>query len=169
MLAPLHSAIDRGEHESISSCYYMKIQNIHSWQCAPPGLISHNERACDYASFSVLSNILQKVLSKRITSAINENIKSSLKPWSGTTANHNLHMYSSGERNQEQRKTKVSFGSTTIWALELQRSVKRHIASRDKAMLNSEEIKPIALAVIELCLSEGISQSDSQLISRKIY
>ena len=32
----------------------------------------------------------------------------------------------------------------------------------DKATLNSEEIKPIALAVIELHLSEGISQSVSQ-------
>ena len=29
--------------------------------------------------------------------------------------------------------------------------------SRDEAMLNSEEINPIALAIIELCLSEGIS------------
>jgi len=30
--------------------------------------------------------------------------------------------------------------------------------------LNSEEIKPVAIAIIELCLSEGISQS----VSRKI-
>jgi len=30
--------------------------------------------------------------------------------------------------------------------------------SRDKAMLNSKKIKPIALAVIELRLSEGIRQ-----------
>jgi len=34
--------------------------------------------------------------------------------------------------------------------------------SRDEATLNSEETKPIALAVTELRLSEGISQSDSQ-------
>ena len=34
-------------------------------------------------------------------------------------------------------------------------------------MLNSEEIKPIALAVIELRLSEGVSQPDSQSASRK--
>jgi len=33
------------------------------------------------------------------------------------------------------------------------------LASWDKAMLNSEGIKSIALAVIELRLSEGISQS----------
>jgi len=31
-------------------------------------------------------------------------------------------------------------------------------------MLNSEEIKPIALAAIELCLSEGISRSVSQSV-----
>jgi len=32
--------------------------------------------------------------------------------------------------------------------------------SRDEATLNSEEIKPIALAIIKLHLSEGISQSE---------
>jgi len=37
---------------------------------------------------------------------------------------------------------------------------------QDEAMLNSGEIKPIALAVIELRLSVGISQSDSQLVSQ---
>ena len=34
--------------------------------------------------------------------------------------------------------------------------------SRDEAMLNSEEIKSIVLAVIKLRLSEGISQIVSQ-------
>ena len=34
--------------------------------------------------------------------------------------------------------------------------------SLDKAMSNSERIKPVALAVIELRLSEDISQSVSQ-------
>ena len=33
-------------------------------------------------------------------------------------------------------------------------------------MFNSEEIKPIALVVIELRLSEGISQSDSQSVEK---
>ena len=36
------------------------------------------------------------------------------------------------------------------------------------AMLNSEEIKSIALVVIELCLSEGISQSDSQSVEKSV-
>ena len=37
--------------------------------------------------------------------------------------------------------------------------------SRDEAMLNSEKIKPVVLAVIELCLPEGISR----LVSRKFH
>ena len=34
---------------------------------------------------------------------------------------------------------------------------------------NSEKIKPVALAVIELHLSEGISQLLSQLVGRKFH
>ena len=30
--------------------------------------------------------------------------------------------------------------------------------SPDEVMLNSEEIKPVAIAIINLCLSEGISK-----------
>ena len=37
----------------------------------------------------------------------------------------------------------------------------------DEATLNSEEIKPVAIAIIELCLSEGISKGVGQSISRK--
>jgi len=39
--------------------------------------------------------------------------------------------------------------------------------SWDKATLNSGEIKPIALAVIELCLSEGIRLSVSHIVSQQ--
>jgi len=53
-----------------------------------------------------------------------------------------------------------------VQALELLR-----LASLDEATLNSEEIKPAAIAIIELRLSEGIreggSQSVSQSVSRK--
>ena len=38
---------------------------------------------------------------------------------------------------------------------------------RAEAMSNSEKIKPGALAVIELRLSEGISQSVTQSVTRK--
>ena len=34
--------------------------------------------------------------------------------------------------------------------------------SPDEATLNSEEIKPVAIATIELCLSEGISKGVSE-------
>ena len=39
--------------------------------------------------------------------------------------------------------------------------------SLDEAKLNSEETKAVAIAVIELCLSEGISKGVSQSVSRK--
>ena len=38
---------------------------------------------------------------------------------------------------------------------------------RAEATSNSEKIKPVALAVIELCLSEGISQLLTQPVCRK--
>ena len=38
--------------------------------------------------------------------------------------------------------------------------------SQDEATLNSKEIKPVAIPIIELCLS-GVSNSVSQLVSRK--
>ena len=41
--------------------------------------------------------------------------------------------------------------------------------SRGEAMSNSEKIKPAAIAVIKLCLSEGISQSLTQSVSRKFH
>ena len=37
-----------------------------------------------------------------------------------------------------------------------------------EATLNNEKIKPVALAVIELCLSEGISQSGSQSVEYSV-
>ena len=54
--------------------------------------------------------------------------KPSVKPRSGAAANRYLR--SSGERNGEQRRTKVSFGRTMMQALELQRLAKRHISGR---------------------------------------
>ena len=40
--------------------------------------------------------------------------------------------------------------------------------SWDAATLNSEEIKPVAIAIIELHLSEGISQSDIQSVENSV-
>jgi len=63
----------------------------------------------------------------------------------------------------------VSFGRTMMQAMEL--CGWRKGTSLDETMLNSEEIKPVAIAIIELRLSEriskGVSQSVSQSVSRK--
>jgi len=62
--------------------------------------------------------------------------------------------------------TKEDKGSTmvlTMWLLWLAKGT-----SRDKVTLSSEEIKPVALSIVEACLAEGISQSVSQLIENSI-
>ena len=58
----------------------------------------------------------------------------------------NGHLRGKGERNGIQRKTKVSFGRTMMQAMELLRLAKG--TSPDETMLNSEEIKPVATAII---------------------
>ena len=40
--------------------------------------------------------------------------------------------------------------------------------SRNEAMLNSEEIKPVALGIIKLHLSEGISQSVGRSVGQSV-
>ena len=50
-------------------------------------------------------------------------------------------------------------------ALFVLRYAKRHLS---EATSNSEKIKPIALAIIELHLSEGISQSGSQSVENPL-
>ena len=40
--------------------------------------------------------------------------------------------------------------------------------SWDKATSNSEQIKPVALAIIYLCLSEGIGQAITQSVENSI-
>ena len=59
------------------------------------------------------------------------------------------------KRNGVQKRTKVSFGGTMLQALSCCSWQKG--MSRDDATLNSEEIKPVAITVIELRLSEAIS------------
>ena len=44
-----------------------------------------------------------------------------------------------------------------IQALELLQLAKRHISGQSDVTVNSEEIKPVAIAIIDLCFSEGIS------------
>ena len=55
---------------------------------------------------------------------------------------------------QDEWNTEEDTGKSTKNALYILWYAKRH-----EATLNSEKIKPVALVVIELCLSEGIYQS----------
>ena len=52
----------------------------------------------------------------------------------------------------EHKGEQSSFGKTMMQALKLLRLMKRHV-SRDEATLISEEIKPVAITIIELPLS----------------
>ena len=60
-----------------------------------------------------------------------------------------MHLYGSGERNGTQRRMKVS--PTMMHALWWRKGI-----FRAKAMLNSGEIKPVALIIVELCLAEQL-------------
>ena len=62
------------------------------------------------------------------TSAITAVTKSSMKPRGSATTNR--HIRGSGERNGQQRRTKVSLGRTMIRALKWQWLAKRHISGR---------------------------------------
>jgi len=68
MLAPLHSAIDRGEHKKYLFLYNPIWKYGKSTRDSAPQdrLVTVKRQKGDYALFSVLSNILQNVLSKRI-------------------------------------------------------------------------------------------------------
>ena len=169
ILAPLHSFIEREQHEKTLLATIRKYGRSMHDSAHPYNQWATVKRRRGWLRFvfSIVQHCTENLKQKDSvinTSAITAVTKSSMKPQSGTTANH--HLRGSGERNKEQRRTKVSFGRTMMWALELLRLQKG--TSRDKATLNSEEIKPIALVVIELYLSEGISQSDSQSYSKSV-
>jgi len=78
----------------------------------------------------------------------------------------NRHLHPKGERNGVQRRTKVIFGKPRCehWSY----CGWRKATSRDEATLNSKEIKPIAIAIIELRLPEGISQSVGRSVSQLV-
>ena len=71
-------------------------------------------------------------------------------------ATMNRHLGLSAKRNGTQRRTKVS----PLW-MHCTYSGMPKGTFRDEATSNSEKIKPIALAVVELCLPEGIRQAVS--------
>ena len=89
--------------------------------CAP-GSIDHSEKAKGRLHFVFRVVLHFKECFKRVKHFCNQSItKSSTKPWSGASTNH--HLCGNGERNQEQSRTKVSFGRTMM-QLELQQLAK---------------------------------------------
>ena len=73
----------------------------------------------------------------------------------------NQHFSLSAKMNGTQRRTVVSPRRMHCTYCGMPKGT-----SRAQATLNSEKIKPISLAVIKLCLYEGISQLLSQLVTR---
>ena len=65
--------------------------------------------------------------------------------------------------SKDELDTKEDTGKSILNALYVLRYTKRHLSGQSD--INSEKIKPIALAVIKLRLSDGISQA----ISRKFH
>ena len=61
MLAPLHSIIDKGEHEKYLFLPHGKF--THDSMHPQDQLVTAKRQKGDYASFSELSNIVQNVLS----------------------------------------------------------------------------------------------------------
>ena len=73
----------------------------------------------------------------------------------------NLHLLLSAKMNGTQRRTLVSPRRMHCTYCGMPKGT-----CPTEAMSNSEKIKPVALAIIDLCLSEGIiSQSVSQSVS----
>ena len=76
----------------------------------------------------------------------------------------NCHLRYKGERNGVQRRTNVALEKPRCkhWSCcGWQKGM-----SPDEVMLNSEEIKAVAIVVIELHLSEGISKGVSESVSQ---
>ena len=65
----------------------------------------------------------------------------------------------SAKRNDTQRRTKVNLVS--LWCVHSTSGGLPKGTTPDKATSSSKRFKSVPLGIIELCLSEGISQSDS--------
>ena len=68
--------------------------------------------------------------------------------------------------SKDEWDTKEDTGKSMKNAFYILRYAKRHFSA--EATSNSEKIKPVAFIVIELCLSEGISQSVSQSVENSV-
>ena len=68
------------------------------------------------------------------------------------------------KRNDTQRRAKVN--QISPWCVHSMSGGLPKGITPDKATSSSKRFKSVSLAIIELCLSEGISQSDSQSVSQ---
>ena len=86
------------------------------------------------------------------------------------TANH--HICAKGERNGVQRRTKVIFGKTMMWTLELLRLAKTHISGRnDVEQWRNQACNYshywVMLVWRHYSVSQSVSQSVEKLLNRK--
>ena len=102
----------------------MEIRKIYSCQCAPQDRsVTVKRRKGDYALFSVLSNILQKVLSKRIAClTLLQSLQLLWFPWSHEAVLQRIVTYAVVKKGMENK------GRTMMRALKLQRLAKRYIS-----------------------------------------
>ena len=125
---------------------------------------SHTEKwGGHYASFVAMFHSSQNNRQITVLKLLcNESMllqKTSGKPF-GAIANQHLAF------SLKKTKKKEDKGSTVMlamWLLCLAKST-----SRDEAMSSSEEINPIALSIVQLCLAEGISQLVENSIKYKV-
>ena len=75
----------------------------------------------------------------------------------------NQHLHGSGERNVTQRRTNVGPQCVHCSYFSWQKST-----SQAKVTLNSKEIKPVTIPMVELCLAGGINQSVSWSVSQLV-
>ena len=131
MLAPLHIAIDRGEHDKYLFLSLHRNTENPLVAARAPGSVSHSKKEKGRLRFvfSVVYHFAEGSKQKDSvlnTFAITAVTKVSMKPRSSATANR--HLRGSQERNGEQRRTKISFGRTMMRALKLQWLAKRLIS-----------------------------------------
>jgi len=147
MFCPLHSNMGKEQHDkhlcNPSSHYGKYREYMYSWNARP---ISR----CVKASISAMGNSLHNIISIA-WEVPHRSLCLVLKPF---RVYRKLSPYAVVKKRMgDQRGTKIA-----PWCKHCSSCGCWKGTSRDEVMLISEEIKSLALAVLELCLSEGISK-----------
>ena len=101
-----------------------------------------------------------------IRSAPASSVLTQVSHWSHNAYTANCHLHGSGERNGEQRRTKVSFDRTMMQALELLRLAIRHVSTHWTVKKSSQPLSSYS------CLKALVRQSVSQwkiLLNKRIF